>query len=134
MITISLRFDEKMKKELDDMCDEMGMNLTTFFMIYAKKVLRDRRIPFDIAASDNRSHYSSIPYRDSYNEEELYSDQGFEEELEEELYEESETRGSGPGKKRTGKMVAKNKTVATKKPTPSKKATSSRRTKNKDGT
>lgn len=50
MITISLRFEEDMKKELDAMCDEMGMNLTTFFMIYAKKVLRDRRIPFDIAA------------------------------------------------------------------------------------
>lgn len=50
MITISLRFEEDMKKQLDDMCDEMGMNLTTFFMIYAKKVLRDRRIPFDIVA------------------------------------------------------------------------------------
>ena len=31
------------------MFDEMGMNLTTFFMIYAKKALRDRRIPFEIA-------------------------------------------------------------------------------------
>lgn len=50
MITVSLRFDEKTKKELDDMCDEMGMNITTFFMIYAKKVLRDRCIPFDITA------------------------------------------------------------------------------------
>lgn len=27
-----------------------SMNLTTFFMIYAKKALRDRRIPFEIAA------------------------------------------------------------------------------------
>ena len=26
------------------------MNLTTFFMIYAKKALRDRRIPFEITA------------------------------------------------------------------------------------
>ena len=50
MTTISLRFDDDMKKELDDMCDEMGMNLTTFFMIYAKKALRERRIPFDIEA------------------------------------------------------------------------------------
>ena len=32
------------------MCDEMGMNITTFFMIYAKKALRDRKIPFDITA------------------------------------------------------------------------------------
>ena len=28
----------------------MGMNLTTFFMIYAKKALRDRRIPFEVTA------------------------------------------------------------------------------------
>lgn len=28
----------------------MGMNLTTFFMIYAKKALRDRRIPFKVEA------------------------------------------------------------------------------------
>lgn len=50
MTTISLRFEDEMKKQLDEMCDEMGMNLTTFFMIYAKKALRDRRIPFEIAA------------------------------------------------------------------------------------
>lgn len=50
MTTISLRFDDEMKKELDSMCEEMGMNLTTFFMIYAKKALRDRKIPFEISA------------------------------------------------------------------------------------
>ena len=51
MTTISLRFDDEMKKELDKMCEDMGMNLTTFFMIYAKKALRERKIPFEIAAS-----------------------------------------------------------------------------------
>lgn len=50
MITVSLRFDEETKQELDEMCSEMGMNLTTFFMIYAKRVLRDRKIPFEIEA------------------------------------------------------------------------------------
>ncbi|MCM1252122.1 MAG: type II toxin-antitoxin system RelB/DinJ family antitoxin [Clostridium sp.] len=50
MTTVSLRFDDETKKQLDEMCDEMGMNLSTFFMIYAKKVLRDRRIPFEITA------------------------------------------------------------------------------------
>lgn len=50
MTTISLRFDDEMKKELDEMCEEMGMNLTTFFTIYAKKTLRDRKIPFEISA------------------------------------------------------------------------------------
>ncbi|MGN0164132.1 MAG: type II toxin-antitoxin system RelB/DinJ family antitoxin [Candidatus Ornithomonoglobus sp.] len=50
MTTVSLRFDDNMKKDLDEMCAEMGMNLTTFFMIYAKRALRDRKIPFDIVA------------------------------------------------------------------------------------
>lgn len=50
MVTVSLRLEEKLKKELDEMCDAMGMNLTTFFMIYAKKALRERRIPFEIEA------------------------------------------------------------------------------------
>ncbi len=50
MTTVSLRFDDEMKKQLDEMCNEMGMNLTTFFMIYAKKALRDRRIPFEVTA------------------------------------------------------------------------------------
>ena len=50
MTTVSLRMDDKMKKELDDMCEAMGMNITTFFMIYAKRALRDRKIPFEIVA------------------------------------------------------------------------------------
>lgn len=50
MTTVSLRFEDTMKRELDEMCSEMGMNLTTFFMIYAKRALRDRRIPFDLTA------------------------------------------------------------------------------------
>lgn len=50
MTTVSIRLDDEMKQQLDIMCDEMGMNITTFFMIYAKKALRDRRIPFEVAA------------------------------------------------------------------------------------
>lgn len=50
MTTVTLRFDDAMKNELDEMVNEMGMNLTTFFMVYAKRALRDRKIPFDITA------------------------------------------------------------------------------------
>ena len=50
MTTVSLRFEDSMKKELDDLCFEMGMNLPTFFMIYAKRVLHDRAIPFEVKA------------------------------------------------------------------------------------
>ena len=53
MVTVSLRFDEATKQNLDRMCDEMGMNLTTFFMIYARAALREKRIPFEIRANDD---------------------------------------------------------------------------------
>ena len=50
MTMVSLCLDDDMKKQLDELCNEMGMNLTPFFTIYAKKALRDRCIPFDITA------------------------------------------------------------------------------------
>lgn len=50
MTTVSLRMDDDMKKELDEMCEAMGMNISTFYMLYTKKALRERRIPFDIEA------------------------------------------------------------------------------------
>lgn len=50
MTTISLRLEDEVKQGLDEMCGEMGMSLTTFFTIYAKRALRDRKIPFDITA------------------------------------------------------------------------------------
>ena len=53
MTTVTLRFDGDMKKELDKMVDDMGMNITTFFMIYAKRALRDRKIPFEVTAPED---------------------------------------------------------------------------------
>ncbi len=50
MITVSIRLDDELKAELDEMCEEMGLNLTTFFTLYAKKAVRDRKIPFEITA------------------------------------------------------------------------------------
>ena len=40
MTTISLRMDDQMKKELDEMCEAWGMNISTFYMIYTKKATK----------------------------------------------------------------------------------------------
>ncbi len=50
MTTISIRLDDQEKIALEQMCADMGMNLSTFYMLYTKKVLRDRKIPFIIEA------------------------------------------------------------------------------------
>ncbi|MBP3819648.1 MAG: type II toxin-antitoxin system RelB/DinJ family antitoxin [Butyrivibrio sp.] len=48
--TINLRIDAELKHEMETVCKLMGMNLTTAFTIFAKKVTAERRIPFEITA------------------------------------------------------------------------------------
>ena len=50
--TINLRMDADLKHELEAVCKEMGMSLTTAFTVCAKKVARERRIPFEISAPE----------------------------------------------------------------------------------
>ena len=40
MAAITLRMDDKEKKELDKALEAIGMNVTTFYSIYTKKFLR----------------------------------------------------------------------------------------------
>ena len=53
--TFSVRMDESLKKELDELCSSFGMTTTTAIIVFAKAVVRERRIPFEIKAPDNVS-------------------------------------------------------------------------------
>ena len=48
--TFSVRMDEDLKDRFDLLCNEFGMNMTTAINIFARAVVRQRRIPFDITA------------------------------------------------------------------------------------
>ena len=47
---INFRIDENIKKEMEKVCREMGMSMTTAFTIFATKVTKEKRIPFEITA------------------------------------------------------------------------------------
>lgn len=47
--TLSVRMDEQVKKQFDDFCNEVGLNASVAVNIFAKAVLRERRIPFEIS-------------------------------------------------------------------------------------
>lgn len=53
--TFSVRMDESLKKELDALCASFGMTTTTAINVFAKAVVRERRIPFEIKAPENVS-------------------------------------------------------------------------------
>lgn len=48
--TYSFRMDEDLKKEFDDLCCEIGLNTTTAFNVFARAVVRERKIPFELKA------------------------------------------------------------------------------------
>ena len=48
--TMSIRIDDNLKKQFDALCDEFGMSISTAFTIFAKTVVRERKIPFNISA------------------------------------------------------------------------------------
>ena len=49
-VNVNFRIDAQLKKNLEEICQRMGMNLTTMLTICCKKIEQERRIPFDIAA------------------------------------------------------------------------------------
>ena len=51
--TFSILMDENLKHEFDLLCADFGMNATTAFNVFARAVVRERRIPFDIQASSH---------------------------------------------------------------------------------
>ena len=48
--TFSVRMDEGLKNEFDTLCADFGMSMTTAINVFARAVVRERKIPFEIAA------------------------------------------------------------------------------------
>lgn len=51
--TFSIRMEENLKRQFDALCVEFGMNATTAFNVFARAVVRERKIPFEIQASND---------------------------------------------------------------------------------
>lgn len=49
MALVSIRMDDVLKKEFDKVCNELGLSMSTAVIILAKKMTRERRIPFDVS-------------------------------------------------------------------------------------
>ena len=50
---LSIRMDEEIKKRFDTFCADAGMNVTVAVNLFARAVLREKRIPFEITGSDD---------------------------------------------------------------------------------
>ncbi len=46
---VNIRMDSDVKKRMEQVCSDMGVSMTTAFTVFAKKVGRERRFPFEVA-------------------------------------------------------------------------------------
>ena len=57
-VNVNFRMDSELKKSMEQVCEEKGLSLTVAFTIFAKKVTRERKIPFEISADPTDLFYS----------------------------------------------------------------------------
>ncbi|MFI3237714.1 MAG: type II toxin-antitoxin system RelB/DinJ family antitoxin [Lachnospiraceae bacterium] len=64
-VLVNFRMDEVLKKEMEQVCQELGLNMTTAFTIFAKKMSREKRIPFEVAVDPFYSERNIERIKDS---------------------------------------------------------------------
>lgn len=47
---VNIRMDEELKKQFDKFCSDIGMTMTTAICVFARKAVKEQRIPFEITA------------------------------------------------------------------------------------
>ncbi|HIS30991.1 MAG TPA: type II toxin-antitoxin system RelB/DinJ family antitoxin [Candidatus Limivivens intestinipullorum] len=47
--TVSVRMDDSLKRDFDEICNELGISMTTAITMLAKKMTREKRLPFDVS-------------------------------------------------------------------------------------
>ncbi len=50
--TFSVRMDESLKRQFDVLCSDFGMTASTAINVFARAVVRERKIPFEIASPE----------------------------------------------------------------------------------
>ena len=63
-VNVNFKLDSDVKRSMEQACSDMGLSMSAAFTIFAKKVGRERRIPFEVSADPFYSE-SNIRYLES---------------------------------------------------------------------
>lgn len=47
--TVSVRMDDTLKRDFDNVCNDLGLSMTTAITLLAKKMAREKRLPFEVS-------------------------------------------------------------------------------------
>lgn len=60
-VNVNFKLDADVKKGMEAVCSELGLSMSAAFTVFAKKVSREKRIPFELSADPFYSE-SNIRY------------------------------------------------------------------------
>ena len=49
IVNVNFKLDEDVKKSMEQACNELGLSMSAAFSIFARKVGREKRIPFEVS-------------------------------------------------------------------------------------
>jgi DNA-damage-inducible protein J len=52
--TLNVRIDEDVKRAFEEFCSDVGMNISVAVNMFAKAVIREQRLPFEVTAQNPR--------------------------------------------------------------------------------
>ena len=62
---VNIRMDEDLKRNMENLCQELGMNLTTAITLFFKKAVRERGIPFQVSVDPFYSESNQARLREA---------------------------------------------------------------------
>ena len=62
---INIRIDEDVKKSMEETCKELGITMSAAFNIFARKMSREKRIPFEVSIDPFYSESNIKALKDS---------------------------------------------------------------------
>ena len=48
-VNVNFKLDANIKKNMEQVCSELGLSMSAAFTIFARKVARENRIPFEVS-------------------------------------------------------------------------------------
>ena len=53
MVNVNIRMDDKLKEQFADFCDNIGLSMSSLFNVFAKKVVQEKKVPFDLTYNED---------------------------------------------------------------------------------
>ena len=53
MVNVNIRMDNELKEQFADFCDNIGLSMSSLFNVFAKKVVKEKKVPFDLTYNED---------------------------------------------------------------------------------